>query len=90
MKRKVVQLCRTALREAEALIARIKEPANVAAPELAELLAALPLTFESAFGYVLSEFDYETRPNCNTAIAVRLLATSAERYERLRARAFSG
>lgn len=89
MKRKIVELRRNARLEAEALIARVSEPTNEAAPEFAELIAALPMIFESALGYLLSEFDYEANSDSNTAIAVRLLATSAERFQRVKARALA-
>jgi hypothetical protein len=83
MKRKVVDLRRTARAKAATLIRRMANPNEVAGPEFIDLIAALPEIFESAVGYLLSEFDYDANQQTNTAIAIRLLATSAERFQRL-------
>lgn len=86
MKRKVVGPRRKAELQAEALIERMALPESKDAPELTELLAALPHVLESALGYLLSEFDYDANPHSNTAIGMRLLATAADRFRRLQTR----
>ena len=83
MKRNALELKKTGQLKAEALIARVSQAGEGGAVELAQLLAALPMLFESALGYLLSEFDYEANQQSNTAIAARLLATGADRFRRL-------
>lgn len=83
MKRKVVLQRRTTRAQTKKLIASFADPAVDGTLQLPELVAALPTIFESAVAYILSEFDYEANLHSNTAIAVRLLAVSAERFERI-------
>ena len=49
--------------------------------DLEELLKILPDVFQTAIAYILSELDYERNLECNTAIAVRLLAIWAARVK---------
>ena len=85
MKRKVTELRRTAREQAEALIANVSQPD--VAPEFFDLIASLPTLFETTLGYLLSEFDYDANAKSNTAIAIRLLAAGAERFQQLQSRA---
>jgi len=55
-------------------------------PDPNDVIDTLPLLFESALSYLLSEFDYEAQIESNTAIAIRLLAVGAARAEGLRPR----
>jgi hypothetical protein len=83
MKRKVVSQRRAVRAQTKKLIASFADPAVDETLQLPELVTALPTIFESAVAYILSEFDYEANLHSNTAIAVRLLAVSAERFERI-------
>lgn len=50
-----------------------------------EFISNLPFILESALEYLLSEFDYETNPKSNTAIAARLLAATIDRLQEVQA-----
>jgi hypothetical protein len=84
-RRPATELRKTALAQAEALIAKLTVEKRDELPDIAELLACWPLVFRGALGHLLPEFDYEANRGSNTAIAVRLLAINADRFERVRA-----
>jgi len=54
---------------------------STAAFDPEELLKSLPDVFEQAIALILSELDYERNLECNTAVAVRLLAICAARIK---------
>jgi len=64
--------------KAKELVHSVRESAtqNVAP---GEIIQTMPLVLESALSYFLSDFDYDTRQESNTAIGVRLIAIAAER-----------
>ena len=84
-RRRTTQLPKRTQAKADALIAKFAMEMRGELPDVTELLAAWPLVFRGALSYLLSEFDYAANHDSKTATAVRLLALSADRFERARA-----
>lgn len=61
----------------------IEIPSPVEPVDGDELFSSLPFILNNALNCLLSEFDYPANLESNTSIAIRLLATTMDRLQRV-------